>query len=596
MERIHRQPKKRLSVALTRPHIREHKLNFWTNQGKGTIMRIRNFALAVVLLFLAQDFALADSQLDKAEILQIFKTLTEQPRRTWIPTGTIRAKHQEYKSSNGYVIDSNVAVKYDGDRFYWEINMDSYTKHGQTQVGHEAPDLNANRRRIFVWDGERYTMYFKSGNQAIVTEAPTDIPVVVNGPLTAGVVPWGYGLYTYANLSSAESSAVVDNQGLVHLTILTQVNELALEMGLVLDPTKNHAVLSHSLSDGGISSIAKTFRDYELVLGRWIPTTIVIDQYDHRKQSPELLSHDEWKLTSVSVGSPLPDSFSVPYETGALVKYRSSVVNKALWYNHSNDVDIDSLLCDRLKTTLIGRVQKQNCATIAMKYVSEQLGKDVDDSNLAELVNEPNEGTNLYAMREFAQGLGLYCLASKTNLKTLKNLNGTKAILHLPEEDHYVVLAHIDDEYVWLIDLDRNKFFYREKVEKFDLDLGETTALLVSKSPLLLTGISVELTDRQSQEIVGGFPNFSCNKVIQWDYEIHCPPPDGLTCGGCYYSYELLCGCKPDPNGSDCFGTARPGYLYVYCYIDPYTLDTCEGGGVTYARFMRGCDCELPLP
>ena len=554
-------------------------------------MKVRNLIFAIVLSFLVQGFALANRQLDQGEINQILRTLTSEPRRTWIPSGTIKATHREYKSSNGYVIDSNVIVKYDGDRFYWEINIDSHTKQDESRESRENIDLNANRERVFVWDGERYTMYFKSGNQAIVTEAPTDIPVVVNGPLTAGVVPCGYGLYTYANLSSAESSAVVDSQGLVHLTILTRVNELALEMGLVLDPTKNYAVLSQSLSDGGISSIAKTFRDYELVSGRWIPTTIVIDQYDHRKQSPELLSHHEWKLTSVSVGSPPPDSFSVPYETGALVKYRSSVVNKALWYNHSNDVDIDSLLCDRLKTTLIGRVQKQNCATIAMKHVSEQLGRNVDDSNLAELINEPNEGTSLYAMKKLAQGLGFYCLVVKADAETLKNLKDCQAILHLPEPDHYVVLENIDDEYIWIVDLDRNKFFYREKLEKFELDFGETTALLVSKNPLSLTGSFVERTDAELQQIIGGFPNFSCTKVIQDADTIHCPLPIGLMCGGCYYSFEELCGCEPDPNGGDCSGSPMPGYLYIHCYYSE-AYGYCVGDGDIYTRFMRACECE----
>ncbi|MHC4337000.1 MAG: cysteine peptidase family C39 domain-containing protein [Planctomycetota bacterium] len=555
-------------------------------------MKVRNLIFAIVLSFLVQGFALANRQLDQGEINQILRTLTSEPRRTWILSGTIKATHREYKSSNGYVIDSNVIVKYNGDRFYWEINIDSHTKQDESRESRENIDLNVNRERVFVWDGERYTVYFKSGNQAIVTEAPTDIPVVVNGPLTAGVAPWGNGLYTYANLSAGESSAVVDSQGLVHLTILTQVNELRLEMGLVLDPTKNYAVLSHSLSDGGISSIVKTYRDYELVSGRWIPTTIVIDQYDHRKQSPELLSRNEWKLTSVSTGAPSPDSFSVPYVTGTLVKYKPSIINKPLWYHHSNDVDIDSLLCDRLKSVLTGEMREQNCATTSMKHVLVDLGKDVDDSDLAGLISEPNEGTSLYAMREFAQGLGFHCLAGKTNLETLKNLNGTQAILHLPEEDHYVILAHIDDEYAWLIDLDRNKFLYREKLEKFDLDFGETTALLVSKSPLLLTGSFVRLTDRQSQEIVGGFPNFSCTKVIQEDDIIGCPSPKGMTCGGCYYSFELLCGCVPDPNGGDCSGSPTPSYLYDHCYYSE-AYGYCVGDGDTYARFMRGCECEL---
>ena len=82
--------------------------------------------------------------------------------------------------------DSTVAVKYDGDRFYWEINVDSHTKQTEARANGKSPqdnlDLNWNRRRVFAWDGERYTMYFGSGNHAIVHESPSDIPVAVNGP------------------------------------------------------------------------------------------------------------------------------------------------------------------------------------------------------------------------------------------------------------------------------------------------------------------------------------------------------------------------------------------------------------------------------
>jgi hypothetical protein len=227
-----------------------------------------------------------------------------------------------------------------------------------------------------------------------------------------------------------------------------------------------------------------------------------------------------------------------------------------------------------------------------MKYVAEQLGKNVDTSDLAELVAEPNEGTSLYAMRGFAQDLGLYCLAGRTSLEALENLNGARAILHLPEEDHYVVLAHIDDKYVWIIDLDRNKFFYRSELKKSDMDFSESTALLVSKDPLPLTDTFVTLTDAELQGITGGFANFSCTEVIQEDDIIGCPEPDMFfTCGGCYYSIERLCGCVPDPNGSGCSGSAMPGYLYVHCYYnEEYTY--CVGDGDVYVRFMRGCECE----
>jgi hypothetical protein len=559
-------------------------------------MRIRNLVLASVLSFLVQGFASADRQLDKAEILQIFQTLTEHPRNTWIPRGTIEAEHSAYKASNGYTTESTVIVKYDGDRFYWEINVDSHTKESESQ---ESPadkssgddfNLKWNKRRVFAWDGERHTMYFRPGNDAIVTEGPSNIPVTVNGPLTAGIIPWGYGVYTLESLSAAESSARVDSRGQVHLTVFMEINKLTVEMSFVLDPTKDYAVLSYSLNDGGISYISKIYEDYKSVSGRWTPTTIIIDRYDESKQSPELISYDYWNLTSISVSFPQPDSFSVPYEPGASVKYHSSIADKALWYHYSNEVDTDSLLQERL-AIVADDMQTQNCATVAMKYVAQQLGKNATDSNIAGLVSEPNDGTSLYQMRQVAQELGFRCLAVKTDIQTLKNLRDCQAILHLPGPNHYVVLDRIDDEYVWVIDLDSNKFYYRTRLGEFGWDWSDGTALLISKTPLLLTGTFAEIVDSELHRIIGGFPTFSCTELIQEDDTIFCPSPIGLTCGGCYYSFEELCGCVPDPNGGDCFGSPMPGYLYVHCYFNE-AYGYCVGDGDTYVRLMRGCECE----
>ena len=41
---------------------------------------------------------LADRTLERSEILQILEQLTSQPRKTWIPAGTIQASHEEYKA------------------------------------------------------------------------------------------------------------------------------------------------------------------------------------------------------------------------------------------------------------------------------------------------------------------------------------------------------------------------------------------------------------------------------------------------------------------------------------------------------------------
>ena len=237
----------------------------------------------------------ADRSLENGEISQIFQTLTGQPRKTWISSGTISATHEEYRApkttdadeiddrinekiqkyqtktdktevaarmqrtkldaipfkvryelSNKYTMNSSVVVKYDGDRFYWEINTNSRTDSVKpnADLPGEQFDPARNARRIFVWDGQEYTIYSRSGHRAIV-DATGTLPHVVNGPLTAGVIPWGYGRYTYKNLSASESSATekhIDGQVQVHLTLNRSDG---LEMLFVLDAERNLAVISH---------------------------------------------------------------------------------------------------------------------------------------------------------------------------------------------------------------------------------------------------------------------------------------------------------------------------------------------------------------
>jgi len=552
-------------------------------------LKTKSLISIVVLLSTISTAAFGNRQLDRTEILQIFQTLTAQPRNTWIPTGTIEATHLEYNASTGYITDSNVIIMYDGDKFLWEININSHTRETEPQ-GPSRNDfnLNWNTRRVFAWDDQRYTMYFRPGNHAIVTESPSDMPVRVNGPLTAGVIPWGYGMYTLEELSIAESSAEeVDSQGQIRLT-LNKTNMP--ETVFVLDPAKNYAVLSCSLTSPGYSSILKNYDDYVLVFGKWIPTTIFIERYDNSKQTPKLLTQDYWDINSISVAPPQTNVFDVEYETGALVEYYSPVIDEPLSYRYSDKVDTNSLLYDRLLIAATGDTQTQNCATVAMKYVSAQLGRDVTDQQLAELINEPNEGTSLYELRQFAQGLGFYCLAAKTDIQTLKNLNGCQAILHLPGPNHFIVLEHIDDEYVWVIDLDSNNFYYRTRVDLFGLDWSQGTALLISNEPVNdLEAIFTEFSDDQLHKIIGGFPKYSCTELIQAYDVIFCSEMMGGLCGSWYVLFFNRYGCKEDPNGGSCTGDDLVGNVSAMCIIDPYHPWECITSSNWYSQYMRAC-------
>ncbi|HUW17924.1 MAG TPA: cysteine peptidase family C39 domain-containing protein [Sedimentisphaerales bacterium] len=565
-------------------------------------MRTRVFVSAVLLLFVTNGYALADRPLSRTEIMQIFQTLTGQPRRAWIPSGVIHARHLEYKASTGYTTDTDVIVKYDGDRFYWEINLNSHTRESEPPANAAGPYLqddfnpNWNKRRVSVWDGSRYTMYTEPVNNSIVTEGKGRFPVAVSGPLTASLVPWGYGAYTLEGLSACESSAVevdVGGQKQINLTVFMDAADFRIKMVFALDPAKDYALLSWSQDNGGMASTLRTYQDYQLVSGKWIPRRITVELYNTRPQSPELLSYESWDLASVRIGSVDPASFRVNQKVGSRVDYYSPLTERPLSYHDSGTVDTDSLLQERLLAAA-NNSATQNCATLAIKYVAQRLGKDVTDANLAQLVSDPNKGTSLYALRQFARDLGFHCLAAKTDIQTLKNLQGGQAILHLPGPKHYVVLEHVDQEYAWFIDLDSNKFYYRTKLRDLDIDWGEGTALLISKQPLALTGTFAALSDSDLHKITGGFPNYSCTKLIQHCYTIYCSEMMWGVCDCVYREFCNLWGCQEDQYGAACYGELLPAVGAFPCIEDIYWPGMCTTGAAEYWHYRHACasDCE----
>jgi hypothetical protein len=600
-------------------------------------MKTRNIALPVLLLLSLSGVAFADRPLERTEILQIFQKLTNQPRKTWIPTGTIEATHNEYtaskttdanvvndqinkevqryqsdlnkrelteelqkmrldaeafnaryKLSNEYTMSSTAIVKFDGDRFYWEINVNSRTdsvKPSKDLSGNFMTNqfnLDWNTKRTFAWDGEKYTTYFLPGNHAIV-DTTGRTPHVVNGPLTAGLILWGYGYYSYENLYAADSSAVEiyeDGQTQIHLTLN---NPDASQVVFIMDSQKDYAVISCLISRHGDVVISKQYSDYQSIAGNWIPFTILLEQYE--VGSHRLLVRDLWDITSIDTNAPKSYDFEVSYEADALIEHFSFSDSKPEIYRYSRTIDTDLLLAERLAYAASESVQPQNCATAALKYVTSQLGKDVTDQQLAQLVNKPDKTTNIYEMKQFAQGLGLYCRAVKTDVQTLKCLNGCKAILHIPGKKHFVALEAIDDKYVWTIDLASNRFYYHTDIDFFGMDWTEGTALLISNSPII--GEFTEIDSQQLQTITGA-SGYSCTRLLQTYNVIYCANPVEGVCGGIYQEYYTRYGCESAESGS-CIGIRMIRYKESPCIVDPYDPDACTGTGEWTCYYMRAC-------
>lgn len=599
-------------------------------------MKAKHFVLTSVLSLSVSCVAFADRQLGRVEILQIFEKLTSQPRKTWIPAGTIEATHEEYRApkttnlseinnrineeireyqsnqnkreltknlqkmrldaipfnaryrlSNKYTMNSIVVVRFDGNRFYWEINVNSRAdsvKPPADLLGNfmtEQFDLDWNARRIFAWDGAKYTTYFLPGNHAIV-DTTGSTPRVVNGPLTAGLIPWGYGYYSYKNLSTATSSAdekYIDGQTQIYLTL----NNLgSSEMVFVMDPGKDYAVISYSIN-GLDTIISKQYGNYQLVSGNWVPSIVSIEQYDARTN--KLLAYDIWKFTGINGEAPMPWSFNVEYEADALIEYRSYVTAKPAMYRYSYIVNTDMLLAERLAFAASEGTQPQNCATASLKYAASQLGKDVTDRQLAQLVREPDKTTSLYAMKQFAQGLGLYCRTVKLDIQMLKSLYGCEVILHIPKKNHFVVLGDIDDRYVFSIDLAKDKFYYRTDVGFFGMDWTEGIALLISDNPI--AGKFVDIDYGELRTIIGG-SGYSCTNLLQ-EYDVSFCSYFGGECGGYYEVYWERWGCEAAPSGS-CSSSRMLGCAESPCIEDPYNPWSCDITGEWTCYDMRACD------
>jgi hypothetical protein len=355
-------------------------------------------------------------------------------------------------------------------------------------------------------------------------------------------------------------------------------------MVFVMDPQKDYAVISCLISRHGDVVISKQYSDYQSIAGGWIPSTILLEQYEAR--SNRLLARDLWDITSIDANAPKSYDFEVSYEADALIEHFSFSGSKPEMYRYSQRVDTDQLLAERLAYAASESTQPQNCATAALKYVTSQLSKDVTDQQLAQLVNKPDKTTSLYEMKQFAQGLGLYCRAVKTDIETLKSLDGCKVILHIPGKKHFVALEAIDDKYVWTIDLASNKFYYRTDIDFFGMDWTKGTALLISNYPIKIRGDFSEIEDTQLGDIIGA-SGYSCTSLLQTYNVIYCSYVGG-ECLGIYQVYFTRYGCESAESGS-CTGTRMIRCATSPCILDPYDLFACTVTGEWTCYYMRAC-------
>ena len=524
----------------------------------------------------------AGETLEQDEILNIFNSLRNQIRKSWIPSGTLEGTHINVNLKTEEITTSLEKVGFDGEKFFWTIDIEAFENLEGKPVSNA--DSRMNTRRIFLWNGREYTLYFKSANNAIVSENAYDMPVNVKGPLKAGIVPWGSGIYDLDELANNLISATRNSDGNV---VMTFKDQSLYSMELVLDPAKDYAVISRELDFSGKSVILTTCSDYVRYDKYWIPAKIKCERTLYIDKNTKRYC-DFWQITSVDLIIPADNQFTPNYIDNTHIDYR--INERTMPYTYKEGRNTEYMLAHRKYNASLADSNDRNCATAAMLYTLAMFGKDINNIDFYGLVRESDKSTSLFEMDEFLKKKGLNTLAVRCDLENLPYLQNSMIILHLPKAQHYVIFDLVEDGYIWLVDLDSDKFYYRIPVSEFIKQWQNQTALIVSDRMIDPPSNSSLISSDELLKIRGsseGFGTYSCTDLIQ-EYTTQTCSDFTDICGGKYKTWYNRYTCHSDSNGGYCGGDKLVGSISSDCINDGTGSCTVTGDWISY--YMHACN------
>lgn len=542
----------------------------------------------------------ADRLMDPNETETVLRHLTDTPRKSWIPQGMIQARHLEYYEYDNSMKDAAETIYCDDSRFRFEVRL----KDGlptddtadQSMIQQLRQDIALNRNRIFVWDGHKYIQYYQSADYAVVSINPMQTPDDLCGPVTAGIIPWGHGDFTFLVLMSQKPECYETQQDGQNRVLLKYVSETISTDTLTtftLDPVKNYAVMSYTIENPQ-ALLRQTYRDYLQVGDRWIPSKVLIERFDKRSAAPQLISYEDWQFETIDPTAPAEEVFSVHFKNGTMVELKAAGSLQTFMYNASDQVDITTILEDKIALLQADNPDSVNCATAVIQHVAKRFSKTILPTELTGLVSQDTKKTALSAMKQTFDDAGLNCMAVETDLNTLETIPDCTKILYLSLSKHYVILDHVDDDGIWIIDLTNRKFYAKRNLDEFMQEWTSGVTLLVSNEPINppLDANFRYLEPDEMAGIYGGadFGTYSCTDLIQRNFHILCPDPiGGFLCCGAYYIFYERYGCIEDENGGTCVGEKMKSYDLYHCLNDPFKQGNCKLQDKPITRFIRAC-------
>jgi hypothetical protein len=544
--------------------------------------------------------AFGDRRLEKSEIDHLLELLTQQTRMSWLPYGTIIARHLQYQEFENKITDSSEIIHFDGNRYNWQVTLnanESLDMNRSAMIGPDgiqppSEDFLMNQSNQYLWNGQKQVRYYKASGYAIVALGQETANSSLFGPPTAGIVPWGHGDCSLAVLRLNAPTAYELN-GSDGTTILLEYMETkyrpAAQVTFVLDPSAGYAVLSYSI-ENDLALLRNTYSDYQLIGGFWVPRKIMIERFDKRSDPARLISYDDWQFEHIAFEKPAESMFAAKFAPGTVVELQPSQSLSTFMYQVPENQDIEPLLEDKISLMSENALQAGNCATAAVRHLSRKFGRPIATEKIVSMVSSDNQTTRLTDMKAALEEAGLECMAVKTDIKSLGKFSNCTKIVHLPINDHYVIVDRVEEDAVWVIDLINRKFYWKKEMAEFLLEWGSGTALLVSDSPIHvpLDSQFSYLDATQMALIKGGnFGTYSCTDKIQDTEHILCALPVGFLCSGLYYKVYERYGCKEDPNGGTCVGKMMVGYEFTQCINN--INDGCTITGIWESRYIRAC-------
>ena len=550
-------------------------VSYWTER----IHLMNKIASFILMNIIVVAWTVADRPLETEETLQILEQLCGHPMSGWIQQGRIDAIHLSSDVNTNETVETQESVVTDGERFSWNIRIISQDQSPTAKQQRQKDYLDWNQDRTFTWDGLLYTLYFNPCNHAVVYESPT-IPVNVTGPLKAGFIPWGEGVFSFESLSKSQplGKEIQTDDGPRIILSCEPLEDVQIE--LMLNPLFHNAVLSYTILRSA-SKTVYTYGNYTEYSNHWVPMNIVIDQYVNDR----LYASDDWQLTNIDENKPSPTAFSVTFKDKAFVEQHSPLLEKPVFYRHTNKKAISPLLEKRYMAALKKEVKQQNCGTVAVEQVLSEFGMTGTDAELAPLVQLESGCTSLYQIQEFIQQKGLTCLPVKTTIHGLKQFNGNPVLLHFPAKKHFVLMDRIDEESIWLIDLDRQTFYNSMDIDRLNKEWAGI-ALVVSDQTVSMGEYDRPVPEPVLRSIFGA-ADYTC-RLVQESVVEACPNMSSMgICTGRYTKWDDYYACQPDADGGFCEGSKTLGGTYAPCAVK--NLNDCDTTGEYHALSIRMC-------